>query len=91
MIQKGNDYWRFYSANLWGGDGYGIAHCASRTGPCAKPLDHAWLSTAAHGGQSDPGPGGQEFFQVGGLIWMVDHGLAPERPATRPSVGSTST
>jgi hypothetical protein len=47
------------------------------TGPCTKPLDHAWLSTSAYGGQSDPGPGGQEFFQVGGLIWMVHHGLAP--------------
>jgi hypothetical protein len=79
MIQQGNNYWLFYSANLWGSDNYGIgiAHCQSVTGPCTKPIDHAWLSTSAYGGQSDPGPGGQEFFQVGGLIWMVHHGLAP--------------
>jgi hypothetical protein len=83
MIQQGDDYWLFYSANLWGSDNYGIgiAHCASVTGSCTKPLDHAWLSSSSSGGssggQSDPGPGGQEFFQVGGLIWMVHHGLAP--------------
>jgi hypothetical protein len=81
MIQQGDNYWLFYSANLWGSDNYGIgiAHCQSVTGPCTKPLDHAWLSTSAYGGQSDPGPGGQEFFQVGGLIWMVHHGLAPSQ------------
>ncbi len=79
MVQQGNNYWLFYSANLWGSDNYGIgiAHCASMIGPCNKPLDHAWLSSSSGGGQSDPGPGGQEFFQVGGLIWMVHHGLAP--------------
>jgi len=79
MIQNGSTFWLFYSANLWGTDGYGIgvARCASVIGPCTKPLDHAWLSSAVNGGQSDPGPGGQEFFQVGGLIWMVHHGLAP--------------
>jgi hypothetical protein len=57
--------------------GIGVARCSTVVGPCAKPLDHAWLSTAASGGQTDPGPGGQEFFQVGGLTWMVHHGLAP--------------
>ncbi len=79
MIQNGNTYWLFYSANLWGTNNYGIgvAQCTSVVGPCTKPLDHAWLSSAASGGQSDPGPGGEEFFQVGGLIWMVHHGLAP--------------
>ncbi len=79
MIQNGNDYWLFYSANLWGTDDYGIgiARCASVTGPCTKPLDHAWLSSSADASQSDPGPGGEEFFQAGGLIWMVHHGLAP--------------
>ena len=41
MIRSGNDFWLFYSANLWGSDGYGIgvARCSSVTGPCAKPLD----------------------------------------------------
>ena len=79
MIQNGSSFWLFYSANLWGTDGYGIgvASCASVIGPCTKPLDHAWLSSEGNGGQSDPGPGGEEFFQVGGLIWMVHHGLAP--------------
>ena len=79
MIQNGTDFWLFYSANLWGTDDYGIgvAHCASVTGPCTKPLDHAWLSSAADASQSDPGPGGEEFFRAGGLIWMVHHGLAP--------------
>ena len=79
MMQSGTTYWLFYSANMWGTDNYGIgvARCASVVGPCTKPLDHAWLSSTASGGQSDPGPGGEEFFQVGGLIWMVHHGLAP--------------
>jgi hypothetical protein len=79
MIENGNTFWLFYSANLWGTDGYGIgvARCTSVIGPCTKPLDHAWLSSTANGGQSDAGPGGEEFFQVGGLIWMVHHGLAP--------------
>ncbi len=79
MIQNGSDFWLFYSANLWGTDDYGIgvARCASVTGPCTKPLDHAWLSSSAGGTQSDPGPGGEEFFRAGGLVWMVHHGLAP--------------
>ncbi len=79
MIQNGSTYWLFYSGNLWGTDGYGIglARCVSVIGPCTKPLDHAWLSSGANGTQSDPGPGGEEFFQAGGLIWMVHHGLAP--------------
>ena len=79
MIQNGSDFWLFYSANMWGTDNYGIgvAHCSTVVGPCTKPLDHPWLSSSSSGGQSDPGPGGQEFFQVGGLIWMVHHGLAP--------------
>jgi hypothetical protein len=79
MIENANTYWLFYSGNLWGTDDYGIgvARCATVVGPCTKPLDHAWLSSTVSGGQSDPGPGGAEFFQVGGLIWMVHHGLAP--------------
>lgn len=79
MLQSGTDYWLFYSANLWGTDQYGIgiARCRSVIGPCTKPLPHAWLSSTESGDQSDPGPGGEEFFQAGGLIWMVHHGLAP--------------
>jgi hypothetical protein len=79
MIEANNTYWLFYSANLWGTDQYGIgiARCASVTGPCTKPLNHAWLSVSGGAAGTDPGPGGQEFFQSGGLIWMVHHGLAP--------------
>ena len=78
MIRSGPTYWLFYSANLWGTPDYGIgiAQCASVTGPCTKPLDHAWLASS-DGGQTDPGPGGEEFFTADGLIWMVHHALAP--------------
>ena len=71
-------FWLFYSANLWGTPNYGIgiARCASVTGPCTKPLGHAWLS-ASTPGQSAPGPGGEEFFEIGGVVWMVHHALAP--------------
>lgn len=79
MIEVNNTFWLFYSANLWGTSQYGIgiARCASVVGPCTKPLDRAWLSTSGGAAGTDPGPGGQEFFQSGGLIWMVHHGLAP--------------
>ena len=57
MIEEGNDYWLFYSANTWGNSHYGIgiARCASVTGPCTKPLDHAWI--ASRGWGDGPGPG----------------------------------
>jgi hypothetical protein len=79
MIDVDGVHWLFYSANLWGSADYGIgiARCASVTGPCTKPLDHAWFSTADNGPEADPGPGGQEFWQAGQLVWMVHHGLAP--------------
>jgi len=78
MVQAGNTFWMFYSANLWGTPNYsiGIADCRSVTGPCTKPLDRAWhTSTNSANGQ---GYGGSEFFETdGGLIWMVHHGLVP--------------
>ena len=78
MVQSGNTFWLFYSANLWGTPNYsiGIAKCASVTGPCTKPLDKAWhTSTNQANGQ---GYGGSEFFVAGGgLVWMVHHGLVP--------------
>ena len=45
------------------------------SGPCTKPLNHAWV----RGGNGTPvqGPGGQEFYQTGPLVWMVNHALAP--------------
>jgi hypothetical protein len=78
MIQDGNHYWLFYSGSLWGHKTYGIgiASCASVTGPCTKPLDHAWVSSDADG-VSDQGPGGEEFYETGSIVWMVHHGLAP--------------
>jgi hypothetical protein len=78
MVESDGTYWLFYSANEWGTDDYGIgiARCRTVTGPCVKPLGHAWLASAG-GSQSDPGPGGEEFFDAGGLVWMVHHGLAP--------------
>lgn len=78
MIESSGHFWLFYSANLWGTPNYGIgiARCASVTGPCTKPLDRAWLSSSTPG-QSAPGPGGEEFFEIGGLVWMVHHALAP--------------
>ena len=74
MVENNGNFWLFYSANSWGTPNYaiGVARCASLTGPCTKPLNGPWLASEA-GGQ---GPGGQEFFQVGGLVWMVHHALA---------------
>ena len=78
MIEDHNQFWLFYSGNLWGHETYGIgiAHCASVTGPCTKPLDHAWVASDSDG-VSDQGPGGEDFHQTGPIIWMVHHGLAP--------------
>jgi hypothetical protein len=78
MIQDDNHYWLFYSGSLWGHKTYGIgiASCESVTGPCTKPLDHAWVSSDADG-VSDQGPGGEEFYETGSIVWMVHHGLAP--------------
>ena len=74
MIKSDGTHWLFYSANAWGTPDYGIgvARCASITGPCTKPLDQAWLA----GSGSELGPGGEEFFNAGGLVWMVHHVLA---------------
>jgi Glycosyl hydrolases family 43 len=78
MIQDDNHYWLFYSGSLWGHKTYGIgiASCQSVTGPCTKPLDHAWVSSDADG-VHDQGPGGEEFYETGSIVWMVHHGLAP--------------
>jgi hypothetical protein len=78
MIQDNNHFWLFYSGSLWGHKTYGIgiASCESVTGPCTKPLDHAWVASDADG-VSDQGPGGEEFYETGSIVWMVHHGLAP--------------
>jgi hypothetical protein len=78
MIQDHDHFWLFYSGSLWGHPTYGIgiARCSSVVGPCTKPLDHAWVASHADG-VSDQGPGGQEFYQTGSIVWMIHHGLAP--------------
>jgi hypothetical protein len=78
MIQDHDHFWLFYSGSLWGHPTYGIgiARCDSVVGPCTKPLDHSWVASHADG-VSDQGPGGEEFYQTGSIVWMVHHGLAP--------------
>ncbi len=78
MVQDNDHLWLFYSGSLWGHKTYGIgiASCASVVGPCTKPLDHAWVASHADG-VSDQGPGGEEFYLTGSIVWMVHHGLAP--------------
>lgn len=75
MVQDGSTYWLFYSGNDWNTTDYsiGIARCSSVTGPCEKPLDTAWQSSA---GSAD-GPGGQEFFTHSSGLRMVHHGWLP--------------
>lgn len=78
MIQDHDHFWLFYSGSLWGHKTYGIgiARCTSVVGPCTKPLDHAWVASHTDG-VGDQGPGGEDFYQTGSLVWMVHHGLAP--------------
>lgn len=81
MVQAGNTYELFYSANNWDSASYsvGIALCETVTGPCRKPLDRAWMVSA----EKYTGPGGQEFFSNPGGVWMVHHGFLPGQ-AGRP-------
>ncbi len=93
MIQDHDHFWLFYSGSLWGHPTYGIgiARCASVVGPCTKPLDHSWVASHADG-VSDQGPGGEEFYQTGSIVWMVHHGLAPGQTGNSAgSVACTST
>ncbi len=78
MIQDHDRIWLFYSGSLWGHKTYGIgiARCDSVVGPCTNPLDHAWVASHADG-VSDQGPGGEDFYQTGSIVWMIHHGLAP--------------
>ena len=75
MITADGKYVLFYSANDWATPNYaiGVAVCDSVTGPCTKPLDRPWLSSI----DFYSGPGGQEFFDAEGRIWMVHHGFLP--------------
>ncbi len=75
MITNGGKFVLFYSANDWATPNYaiGVAVCESVTGPCTKPLDRPWLSSI----DFYSGPGGQEFFDSDGRIWMIHHGFLP--------------
>lgn len=80
MVAVGGRHELFYSANNWDSTDYavGIALCTTVTGPCTKPLDHAWMVSR----QSYTGPGGQEFFDNPGGVWMVHHGFLPGQAGT---------
>lgn len=80
MVRVGGRYELFYSANNWNSAAYsvGIALCDSVTGPCAKPMDRAWMVSR----QRYTGPGGQEFFDNPGGVWMVHHGFLPGQAGT---------
>lgn len=80
MVKVGSTYELFYSANNWNSDDYavGIALCETVTGPCTKPNDSAWMTSA----KGYTGPGGQEFFSNPGGVWMVHHGFLPGQAGT---------
>jgi hypothetical protein len=73
-------YVLFYSANDWDSADYavGVAVCDSIAGPCTKPPGGPWLAST----QDFSGPGGQEFFESGGNVWMVHHGFLPGQAGT---------
>ena len=81
MVLDRGTYYLFYSANDWNSPNYaiGVATCTSVTGPCTKPRDKAWDSSS----WLSKGPGGQEFFNSTGGVWMVRHGWLP-REAGKP-------
>lgn len=80
MVRRGDQYVLFFSANNWDSADYaiGVAECDSITGPCTQPLDKPWMKSA----QDYSGPGGQEFFDAPGGIWMVHHGFLPGQAGT---------
>jgi GH43 family beta-xylosidase len=75
MIADGDKFLLFYSANRWDTADYAIGYavCDSVTGPCTKADTSPWMSSTAYA----KGPGGQEFFNAGGQVWMVYHGWLP--------------
>jgi len=75
MIKSDDKYLLFFSGNDWSTADYavGYAVCASVTGPCTKSDDNPWLKSTDFA----QGPGGQEFFDAQGDVWMVYHGWLP--------------
>ena len=80
MVRDGATYDLFYSANDWDSASYavGVAECRSIAGPCVKTLRSPWLRSA----EDFTGPGGQEFFDAPGGVWMVHHGFLPGQAGT---------
>lgn len=75
MVVDADKLLLFYSANNWNTADYAIGYavCDSITGPCTKPDDKPWMKSTDFA----KGPGGQEFFNAGGQVWMVYHGWLP--------------
>jgi len=61
MIEVGDTWWLFYSANRWDEAGYavGLAECSSVLGPCLKQAE-PWLDSI----ESLAGPGGLEVISL---------------------------
>lgn len=80
MVLDQGTYFLFYSANDWDTADYaiGVATCTSVTGPCTKPQDKPWEDSS----KLSQGPGGQEFFNSTGGVWMVRHGWLPGQAGT---------
>lgn len=71
MIQSGDHFWLFYSANDWDTASYatGVARCDSPTGPCSKMAKPFMVS---HGDASGPG-GAETFTDIRNRHWIVYH------------------
>lgn len=74
-VVDGDKFLLFCSANKWDTSDYAIGYavCDSVSGPCTRPEGTAWMNSTSFA----KGPGGQEFFNAGGQVWMVYHGLLP--------------
>jgi beta-xylosidase len=83
MVAHGDEYLLFYSANAWDTEDYAVgwARCESLTGPCERIEDGPWMSSELLA----YGPGGQEFFEALGDVWMAYHGWTEKSAA--PSGG----
>jgi hypothetical protein len=69
MLQRGNDYWLFFSGNDWNGRNYaeGMARCFGPTGPCGADAANPILASAGN----VAGPGGGEVFTTSDGGWRL--------------------
>ncbi len=75
MIEHDGTHYLFYSGNAWNTAEYaiGYATCTRPSGPCRKPLNRPWISSA----EGVSGPGGLELFvDSGGQKRAVFHAWA---------------